>query len=102
MNTAGSRISFHRALVSRRRQSREVSACASAGCRRQPLKEVCVKLRPTAVLTLGFLLFASQAFSQSDPGIRGGPPGAGGPLPSVAADNPLSILKFFNDGKARF
>jgi CxxC motif-containing protein (DUF1111 family) len=61
-----------------------------------------VKLRATAVLTLGLLLFASQAFSQSDPGIRGGPPGAGGPLPSVAADNPLTILKFFNDGQTRF
>jgi CxxC motif-containing protein (DUF1111 family) len=61
-----------------------------------------VKSRTTAVLTLGLSFVALQAFSQTDPGIRGGPPGAGGPLPSVAADIPLSILKFFNDGQGRF
>ena len=61
-----------------------------------------MKLRTTAVLTLGLSLVALQAFSQTDPGIRGGPPGAGGPLASVAADIPVSILKFFNDGQARF
>ena len=61
-----------------------------------------MKSRTTAVLTLGLLLVALQAFSQTDPGIRGGPPGAGGPLASVASDIPLSILKFFNDGQGRF
>ena len=61
-----------------------------------------MKLRLTAILTLGLLFITSQAFSQSDPGIRGGPPGAGGPLASVAADNPLTILKFFDDGQNRF
>jgi len=61
-----------------------------------------VKSRTTAVLTLGSLLFALQEFSQSDPGIRGGPPGAGGPLASVAANDPVTILNFFNDGQTRF
>src|SRR5205085_8845216 len=45
----------------------------------------------------------SQAFSQTDPGLRNpSTPAAGDPLPSVAADNPLTILKFFLDGKDRF
>ncbi|HVP68423.1 MAG TPA: di-heme oxidoredictase family protein [Anaeromyxobacteraceae bacterium] len=34
----------------------------------------------------------------SDPGVRGGAPGAGGPLPGLTADE----LAFFNDGRARF
>ena len=33
-----------------------------------------------------------------DPGVRGGTPGAGGPLPGLTADETI----FFNDGKARF
>ena len=34
--------------------------------------------------------------------IRGGTAGAGGPLASVAANNPVTILNFFNDAKDRF
>jgi CxxC motif-containing protein (DUF1111 family) len=48
------------------------------------------------------LLFALQAFAQVDPGVRGGGAAAGAPLSSVAANNPVTILNFFNDGKARF
>jgi CxxC motif-containing protein (DUF1111 family) len=41
-------------------------------------------------------------FAQTDPGVRGGAAGAGAPLASVAANNPLTILNFFNDAKDRF
>ncbi|HEX3579492.1 MAG TPA: di-heme oxidoredictase family protein [Thermoanaerobaculia bacterium] len=43
-----------------------------------------------------------QAFAQVDPGVRGGGAAAGSPLSSVAANNPVTILNFFNDGKTRF
>ena len=48
-----------------------------------------------------FVCAASLGLSKSapvDPGVRGGPPGAGGPLPGLTADE----TAFFNDGKARF
>src|SRR3954468_15039431 len=48
------------------------------------------------------LLFVLQAFAQVDPGVRGGGAGAGAPLTSVAANNPVTILNFFNDAKDRF
>src|SRR5882762_1119203 len=48
------------------------------------------------------LLFATQVFAQSDPGVRGGGAAAGAPLASVAANNPVTILNFFNDAKDRF
>jgi CxxC motif-containing protein (DUF1111 family) len=48
------------------------------------------------------LLFVLQAFAQVDPGVRGGAAGAGAPLASVAANNPVTILNFFNDAKDRF
>jgi CxxC motif-containing protein (DUF1111 family) len=51
---------------------------------------------------LGLLLSAVQAFSQTDPGPRGGAATAGGPLSSVAANNPTTILDFFNDAQGRF
>jgi CxxC motif-containing protein (DUF1111 family) len=51
---------------------------------------------------LAVLLLAVPAFSQTDPGPRGGAPDAGGPLASVAADNPITILAFFNNAKSRF
>jgi CxxC motif-containing protein (DUF1111 family) len=67
------------------------------------LKEVCVKLRALSVVSLGLLLSAVQAFSQTDPGLRSpGTPAAGGPLGSVTANNPTTILDFFNDAKDRF
>ncbi|HEV7919234.1 MAG TPA: di-heme oxidoredictase family protein [Thermoanaerobaculia bacterium] len=48
------------------------------------------------------ILFPLQTFAQVDPGVRGGAAGAGAPLASVAANNPLTILNFFNDAKDRF
>ena len=61
-----------------------------------------MKLRIAAVVSLLFLLSALPLFSQVDPGIRPTPAGVGDPLPSVAANNPLTILDFFKDGKDRF
>src|SRR5947199_9576367 len=54
---------------------------------------------PVLFLSLFFVL---QGFAQVDPGVRGGGAAAGAPLSSVAANNPVTILNFFNDGKARF
>ncbi len=48
------------------------------------------------------LVAAMPAFAQTDPGVRGGGAAAGGPLASVAANNPVTILNFFNDGQSRF
>lgn len=48
------------------------------------------------------LLLAVSAFSQVDPGPRGGTADAGGPLPSVAANNPFTILDFFLRGEDAF
>jgi CxxC motif-containing protein (DUF1111 family) len=61
-----------------------------------------VKLRIFAVVSLLFLLCALPLFSQTDPGIRPTPSSVGGPLPSVANNNPFTILDFFLDGKDRF
>ena len=60
-----------------------------------------MKLR-IAVLFLGLLSVTVVSFAQTDPGPRGGPANAGGPLNSVAANNPTTILTFFNDAKGRF
>jgi CxxC motif-containing protein (DUF1111 family) len=54
------------------------------------------------IVSLGLLLSALPALSQVDPGPRGGAPGAGDPLNSVTANNPTTILAFFNDAKTRF
>jgi CxxC motif-containing protein (DUF1111 family) len=40
--------------------------------------------------------------AQTDPGVRGGVAGAGQPLASVAANNPINSLAFFNAGKLDF
>src|SRR3954468_18488193 len=48
------------------------------------------------------LFFVLQGFAQVDPGVRGGAAGAGAPLASVTANNPVTILNFFNDAKDRF
>jgi CxxC motif-containing protein (DUF1111 family) len=54
------------------------------------------------VLVLSLLFLALPALAQTDPGPRGGAPNAGGPLNSVAANTPFTILDFFNDGQTRF
>jgi hypothetical protein len=43
------------------------------------------------------LTFALVCLAQKDPGVRGGPPGAGGPIPGLTANE----LALFNEGKAR-
>ncbi|MCU1348881.1 MAG: thiol oxidoreductase, partial [Acidobacteria bacterium] len=48
------------------------------------------------------LALALPLYSQSDPGVRPGAAAAGGPLASVAANSPVTILGFFNDGLVRF
>src|SRR5215471_2735472 len=57
---------------------------------------------PVLTLTLVVLFVAGMAFAQTDPGVRGGAAGAGGPLASVAANNPAGSLAFFNDGLDTF
>jgi CxxC motif-containing protein (DUF1111 family) len=48
------------------------------------------------------LFLCGMAFAQTDPGVRGGAAGAGGPLASVAANNPAGSLAFFNDALDTF
>jgi CxxC motif-containing protein (DUF1111 family) len=48
------------------------------------------------------LFLAGMALAQTDPGVRGGAAGAGGPLASVAANNPAGSLAFFNDALDAF
>jgi CxxC motif-containing protein (DUF1111 family) len=59
-------------------------------------------MRTASLTSLAAFLVVFSTFAQVDPGPRGGPPAAGGALPSVAANNPVTILTFFNDGKDRF
>jgi CxxC motif-containing protein (DUF1111 family) len=61
-----------------------------------------VRLRTVPLVSLATLLVVVQVFAQVDPGPRGGPANAGGPLNSVAANNPTTILDFFNTGKDAF
>src|ERR1700723_2763904 len=49
-------------------------------------------------LTSGVYTFGQTRSVPVDPGVRGGPPGAGTPLPGLTADE----TSFFNDGLARF
>src|SRR5258708_6994395 len=56
------------------------------------------KLASVLSIALGMLLLAGTAFAQHDPGVRGGPSGAGGPLAGLGSDE----LNFFNSAKARF
>ncbi|HYS54414.1 MAG TPA: di-heme oxidoredictase family protein [Thermoanaerobaculia bacterium] len=58
--------------------------------------------RVIPISLLLILIFPLQEFAQVDPGVRGGAAGAGGPLASVAANNPTNILNFFNTGKDDF
>jgi CxxC motif-containing protein (DUF1111 family) len=61
-----------------------------------------LKGRTLSVFSILLILGAAVAVAQTDPGPRGGSPGAGGPLASVAANNPTTILNFFTDGQTRF
>jgi CxxC motif-containing protein (DUF1111 family) len=61
-----------------------------------------VKLRARPIVFLVLLLFTVQVFSQTDPGVRGGAVGAGGPLNSVASNFPFTILDFFDAGQDAF
>jgi len=56
---------------------------------------------PIFAFTLSLLFFAGMAFGQTDPGVRAGA-AAGGPLASVAANNPAGSLAFFNDALDTF
>src|SRR6185369_17319855 len=58
--------------------------------------------RRTVPLAVFLLLFPLLALAQVDPGVRGGGAAAGGPLASVAANNPANILNFFNPSKDAF
>ena len=57
---------------------------------------------PFFTLIVTTLFLAGMALAQTDPGVRGGAAGAGGPLASVAANNPAGSLAFFNDGLDTF
>jgi CxxC motif-containing protein (DUF1111 family) len=61
---------------------------------------VCKNLGRIAVLTLATTVctFAQSTSGPVDPGVRGGTPGAGGPLQGLTADE----TAFFQDGQARF
>lgn len=62
-----------------------------------------MSLRTVPLVSLALLSFALAAFSQpTDPGPRGGAAGAGAPFASVTANNPATILTFFNDAQTRF
>ena len=54
----------------------------------------------TFILTMVVLFCVGTAFAQTDPGVRGGAPGAGQPFASVSA-NP-NDLALFNTGLAQF
>src|SRR5256885_3060200 len=57
------------------------------------------RIVPIAVLALCIVV---PLVAQTDPGVRGGGAAAGNALSSVLANNPATILNFFNDGKDRF
>ena len=56
------------------------------------------KLASVLSIAVGMLLLAGTAFAQHDPGVRGGPSGAGGPLAGLSSDE----VNFFNAAKDRF
>ncbi len=60
-------------------------------------------IKRVVLLCLPFaLLLTLPLFAQTDPGPRTDSVDAGDALPSVLANNPTTILDFFNDGKDRF
>src|SRR5215471_18905637 len=54
----------------------------------------------TSIFTMVVLFCVGTAFAQTDPGVRGGAPGAGQPFASVSAN--ANDLAFFNAGLAQF
>ncbi|HEV3038306.1 MAG TPA: di-heme oxidoredictase family protein [Candidatus Angelobacter sp.] len=56
------------------------------------------KLVSVLSCAVAMLLLAGTAFAQHDPGVRGGPAGAGGPLAGLNSDE----VSFFNAAKDRF
>src|SRR6516162_8503135 len=57
-----------------------------------------VGLTVFGAFTAAALLIAAPETGPVDPGVRGGPAGAGGPLKGLASDE----TAFFEDGRARF
>ncbi|HEX2710970.1 MAG TPA: di-heme oxidoredictase family protein, partial [Candidatus Acidoferrales bacterium] len=53
---------------------------------------------PLLTLTIAMFFLAGAAFAQSDPGVRPGSPGAGGPLPGMTTDE----VAFFNGAREVF
>src|SRR5882757_8301612 len=47
-------------------------------------------------------IFSSPSFAQRDPGMRGGPPGAGGPISNLIAPLTKEELLLFTEGLHRF
>lgn len=57
-----------------------------------------VSLNGSIRISLGVLAFAATTLAQTDPGVRGGAPGAGGAIPGLT----LKEGKFFNSGQDAF
>ncbi|HEX5433207.1 MAG TPA: hypothetical protein VFY05_03130, partial [Candidatus Angelobacter sp.] len=55
-----------------------------------------------SMVFLALFFFAAMASAQVDPGVRSCDSCAGGPLPSVAANNPAGILASFTDARNVF
>ena len=53
--------------------------------------------RALLVAVLGVVVFAPVCLAQTDPGVRGGPPGAGDPIPGLSPNQ----LEMFNEGRFR-
>jgi CxxC motif-containing protein (DUF1111 family) len=61
-------------------------------------EEILIKtVKLALVLTFAASFLTGMAFAQADPGVRGGPAGAGGPLPGLSATE----VAFFNSALAR-
>ncbi|HET6843710.1 MAG TPA: hypothetical protein VFK06_18820, partial [Candidatus Angelobacter sp.] len=60
------------------------------------------KTLPLIAIAAAMMLMAATALAQTDPGVQAASRGAGQPLASVTANNPVGILDFFNDGLDRF
>ena len=66
--------------------------------RRRFVVEVSCSLVAAILATSSLTAAARSIKAPTDPGVRGGGPGAGKPLPGLTADE----TAFFNDGLARF